>query len=197
MKKKTISLIVIGILFLIILMDFSLMLIFNTGPLFAIRGDIYKDGGSREYYGIGYKVLKCKTLSGDNSIKIGFYNMKYSCNTSKIEKKELENNNNNDNAIDNSKCSFINTLKVVSVLDYQSQDNETKYLVVDFFQGSMPFIVKTKLNTSDLLENQYYEFTFDGFKRNYENDYDLILFDVIKIEKTDKIGLDQINESCD
>lgn len=193
MKKKTICLIVIGILFLIILIDFSLMLIFNTGPLFAIRGNIYKDGDSREYYGIGYKVLKCKTLRGDNSIKIGFYNMKYSCKPSKIEKNKM---GNTDNDVDTSKCIFINTLKVINVLDYQSQDNETKYLAVDFFQGSTPFIIKTKLNTSDLIKNQYYEFTFDGFKKNYENDYNLILFDVIKIEKIDKIGLDQTNEAC-
>lgn len=272
MIKKHILLVVLGIVMIIFVIDFSLILIFKTRPLFAISGNVYKDGGSREYYGVGYKVLKCKTLSGDNSVKIGFYNMKYSCDTSKIketnyqinddikiyykersreelqlaviepiyqddeykyvmnneysyiiykknqitykeaierklitiddlikagvqifkEKKEVKNNE----IIDTSKCSFINTLKVISVLNYQSQDNETKYLVVDFFQGSIPFIIKTKLNTNDLINNQYYEFTFNGYKKDYVDDDNLSLFDVIRIEKTNKVGFDQINESC-
>lgn len=79
-KNKNIV-VIIFILVLIFIIDFSMMFLFKMHPIFVIRGNIYIDGGSVEYYGLGYKVLQCKTLSGDNSIKIGLYNMKYSCNT--------------------------------------------------------------------------------------------------------------------
>lgn len=41
-------------------------------PLFAVK---IKDAESKEYYGLGYKVIKCNTLIGDESIHFGFYNM--------------------------------------------------------------------------------------------------------------------------
>ncbi|HHW69012.1 MAG TPA: hypothetical protein GX747_01545 [Tenericutes bacterium] len=80
MKKKKIILIIIAVLLGVFIIDFSLMLIFKTRPLFAVSFNTYKDGGSKEYYGIGYKALKCNTLSGDKSLKIGTYRLKYSCN---------------------------------------------------------------------------------------------------------------------
>ena len=79
---------------LVILMFIAVFIIFsaidywrvksNKMPIFVIPVIRYRDGGSVEYYGLGYKVLKCRTLGGDNSIKIGFYNMKYSCDTKSL-----------------------------------------------------------------------------------------------------------------
>lgn len=37
--------------------DFTLSK-FSKRPIFAIPGATYKDGGTREYYGLGYKVIK-------------------------------------------------------------------------------------------------------------------------------------------
>lgn len=75
MKKKLI------IVFLILLVLFIFYLVDNKRvkndktPIFAIKTGAYKDGGSTEYYGFLYKVIKCNTLSGDKSAHIGYYNL--------------------------------------------------------------------------------------------------------------------------
>ncbi len=47
----------------------------NKNPFFAINTSIYKDGGSKDYFGLGYKVIRCNTLTGDKNIHFGFYNI--------------------------------------------------------------------------------------------------------------------------
>ena len=54
--------------------DFSLARA-NKLPIFAIPIIIYKDGGSTEYYGLGYKVTKYVNLTverGPEVVKIDF-----------------------------------------------------------------------------------------------------------------------------
>ena len=78
MKKKNI---ILGIFLTILLLsivfryvDFS-RIRHNKKPLFVVLVKKYKDGGSKEYLGLGYKVISCHNLSGDNSQNIGFYSM--------------------------------------------------------------------------------------------------------------------------
>lgn len=78
LRKKI--MIVLGIWIAIFLIDFVCVKTINR-PIFMIRTSIYKDGGTKEYYGLGYKVIKCNTLSGDKSVKLGTYFMKYNCDT--------------------------------------------------------------------------------------------------------------------
>lgn len=79
---KTILIIVI-VIAIILIVDFFAMLVLKTRPVFAISGDTYNDGGSREYYGLLYKAIKCNTTSGKKDIEIGWYSMKYSCEETK------------------------------------------------------------------------------------------------------------------
>lgn len=53
---------------------------FNKGPFFAIPTHTYDDGGSKEYYGIGYKVIKYNQLQGRRDIELGTWNLKYNIN---------------------------------------------------------------------------------------------------------------------
>ena len=84
MKKKAFKIMIIGIILIVFglvgcgLVDY---LRYKEGelPIFAKPLDGYWDGGSVVYYGVGYKILKCHTLSGDESMYFGFYNMKYQC----------------------------------------------------------------------------------------------------------------------
>lgn len=77
MKKV---LIILEIWVLIFLVDFVCVKTIKR-PIFMIRTSIYKDGGTKEYYGLGYKVIKCNTLSGDKKVTIGTYFMDYNCDT--------------------------------------------------------------------------------------------------------------------
>lgn len=47
----------------------------NKKPIFVIRTAIYKDGGSKEYMGIGYKVIVFNTLCGYKEVKFGSWQM--------------------------------------------------------------------------------------------------------------------------
>lgn len=64
---------IIGILLIIwsvfFITDFSLAKL-NKSPIFAIPVVIYKDGGSAEYYGLGYKVIKYVNLTVERGVEV-------------------------------------------------------------------------------------------------------------------------------
>ena len=62
----------------------------DKSPLFAIRAIQHKDGSSADYWGLGYKVIKCSTLSRDKSVHFGFYNINVDkvCNHEGIDNEE-------------------------------------------------------------------------------------------------------------
>lgn len=62
----------------------------GKNPIFCIRNPagIYMDGGTIEYFGLGYKVIDFHTLAGFDDIKIGTWLMDY--NDFEKEMKEYE-----------------------------------------------------------------------------------------------------------
>ena len=80
-KKILLVLLIWGCVFLI---DFICIKTIKR-PIFMIRTVIYKDGGTKEYYGLGYKVIKCNTLNDDKTLSIGTWFIKYNCDTKPIE----------------------------------------------------------------------------------------------------------------
>ena len=46
-------------------------------PIFCINTAIANDGGTKEYLGLGYKVIDFKRLDGYDEVKIGTWSMKY------------------------------------------------------------------------------------------------------------------------
>lgn len=66
--------VVIGIMFFVI--DFNRVKN-EQNPIFCIRTRIYEDGGTREFLGLGYKVIDFHTINGFYETKIGSYFMKY------------------------------------------------------------------------------------------------------------------------
>lgn len=85
MKKwMKIVLIILGIWVSVFLIDFVCVKTIKR-PIFMIRTSIYKDGGTKEYYGLGYKVIKCNTLAGDKKVTLGTWFIDYNCDTKPIE----------------------------------------------------------------------------------------------------------------
>lgn len=62
---------------LIIGIDVICVARYNKGPFFAIPITTYDDGGTKEYYGLGYKVIKYNEIDGRQDTQIGFWSMKY------------------------------------------------------------------------------------------------------------------------
>lgn len=65
--------VIIGTIFIIwsvfSITDFSLARV-NKTPVFAIPVIRYKDGGSTEYYGLGYKVIKYVNLTAERGPEV-------------------------------------------------------------------------------------------------------------------------------
>ncbi len=76
--KKIINILftIIIIIIAIITIDYIRVAKFEYTPLFAIRTETLKDGGTTEYYGLGYKVIDYNQIQGRRDIEIGLWNMK-------------------------------------------------------------------------------------------------------------------------
>ena len=62
---------------------------YNKGPYFAIRTKTYNDGGTEEFYGLGYKVIKYHQEQGRRDTEIGFWTMPYSVEPIEISALDL------------------------------------------------------------------------------------------------------------
>lgn len=60
------------------LIDFILINIVKQEPIFTIQTRETDYGNGMEYYGIGYKIVKCN-IDGDTTSKFGFFNMNHTC----------------------------------------------------------------------------------------------------------------------
>lgn len=86
-KKKTpydkakliinIAFIIIMVILAIIAIDVISVARYDKGPYFAIKTKTYKDGGTKVYTGLGYKVIKYNQLQGRKDMVVGSWFMKY------------------------------------------------------------------------------------------------------------------------
>lgn len=79
-KKLKGILIIVGILVLLALICFCVdysRVKKQEKPIFCINLATYRDGGTKEYYGLGYKVIDFNRTDGYDEMKIGSWLMKY------------------------------------------------------------------------------------------------------------------------
>ena len=62
----------------LVVFDVVMVTKFNVGPIFAIKVKTYNDGGTREYAGIFYKLIKYKQTNGRRDMVLGSYKLSYS-----------------------------------------------------------------------------------------------------------------------
>lgn len=98
LKKKKINKIslIINIVFTILIVIMLMITIdvisvarYNKGPFFAIKTNTYKDGGTKVYYGFGYKVIKYNQIEGRRDMAIGKWNLQYQTEAYKISALDL------------------------------------------------------------------------------------------------------------
>ena len=77
-KIVNILLIVVLVIFFAVLFDVIMLTRFDKGPFFAIRTKTYKDGGTKVYHGLGYKVIKYNETDGRHDMVVGNYSITYS-----------------------------------------------------------------------------------------------------------------------
>ena len=95
-EKEPISKVISNIIFIIIIalgiviaIDVICVTKYDKGPYFAIRTKTYDDGGTEEFYGLGYKVIKYHQEQGRRDTKLGFWTMSYSVEPTEISALDL------------------------------------------------------------------------------------------------------------
>ncbi len=74
---------------IIIAIDVISIARYNKGPFFAIPTKTYKDGGTKEYYGLGYKVIKYNQIEGRRDTQIGLWSLKYDIIPAEVQDVDL------------------------------------------------------------------------------------------------------------
>ena len=98
-RGKIIINIIFSIIVLLIIMvatDIICVSRFEKGPFFAIPTRTYKDGGTKEYLGLGYKVIKYNQLQGRRDTVIGKWSLKYNVNPVTVQDVDMAIAFNND-----------------------------------------------------------------------------------------------------
>lgn len=95
-EKEPISKVISNIIFIIIIalgiviaIDVICVTKYDKGPYFAIRTKTYDDGGTEEFYGLGYNVIKYHQEQGRRDTKLGFWTMPYSVEPTEISALDL------------------------------------------------------------------------------------------------------------
>lgn len=163
-------------------------------PIFCIKIGTYKDGGTTEYIGLGYKVIDFSKNEGfvDNTmnyytkIHIGSWFMTYDS--------AYKQRNNGITTMQITDVEFVRTYSVISDLQKTDQTGNYNYYVIEKFQYDNPIVIRVE-NKYQLEENTNYEFTFKGGidlkKTDYSMEEIFERFRIINIQKTDKEGLEQ------
>ena len=161
--NKIINIFFIVILAVILLVSIDVLLVgkFEVGPFFAIPVKKYNDGGSKAYYGLGYKVIKYKQKVGRRDIEVGTYHLKY--NTTPVDTTSLDlaiefTNNENKAYKKFVRISGTLTKAIDDKLLIRYSDEDGKYAI--------DIICITTSKNNDLLENN--DITIIGTVYDYD-----------------------------
>lgn len=80
---------VLIILMIMVTIDVISVSRYNSGPFFAIKTAHYKDGGTKVYTGLGYKVIKYNQIQGRRDTVIGSWALKYSVEPTEVDSIDL------------------------------------------------------------------------------------------------------------
>ncbi len=172
-KIVNISLIVVIVLGLLIFIDVLAVTRFNSGPFFALKTKTYGDGGTKEYHGLLYKVIKYNEKGGRVDTIIGSWNIDYDTTPISIGMLDLALDFNNDlgGSLDNYMDKYLKVEgEVIGV--------NKNYITLKYKDDGKKYTTTLKCNV--LNETKKYK-TGDkvavvGTLYNYEDDNDLKLY---------------------
>ena len=162
--------IVLIILITIITMDTLLVIKFEVGPFFAIRTKVYDDGGTKQYHGLGYKVIKYNQKNGRIDTSIGLWDLEYKGKPTPLTPIELalELVNNKENTLLEITNQYI---EVTSEITFTNIEEKT--LVFNYINDEEKYNLSIHCNLTDknIVLSQYNEnqtLTFNGIVDNYK-----------------------------
>ena len=165
-KISTIVMIVILVIGILITTDILLVTKVGVGPFLAIRTKVYDDGGTKEYYGLGYKVIKYNQKVGRRDTVLGSWFIKYDTTPETYSITDLAYSIINDN--NNHVGEFI---RLSGTIESKNEKNKTITLkFTDEVNGKYDLTVNVNLlsdNINDL--NEFAPFSLIGIITSYDN----------------------------
>lgn len=128
-KIFSVLLVLTIIVAIIILFDVIMLTRFRKGPFFAIRTETYDDGGTVEYKGLGYKVIKYNTLNGRRDMVVGDYSLVYDDKPRDISLADLGNSfkSDYDTSFNEFVGAYLNVSGTISKIDTKNNIVTLKY----------------------------------------------------------------------
>ena len=165
-KISTIIMIIIIVLGILIATDIILVSKKNIGPFLAINTKTYNDGGTKEYYGLGYKVIKYNQKVGRRDTVIGSWSIKYDITPINYTITDLAYSIINDNNTHTGE--FIRLTGTIS-----SKNNKNNTITLKFTdneEGKYDLTVKASLLSNNIKDlNKDDSITLIGIIKSYNN----------------------------
>ncbi len=165
-KVSTIIMIIIIIIGVLITTDILLITKKKIGPFLAINTKTYNDGGTKEYYGLGYKVIKYNQKVGRRDTVIGSWFIKYDTNPTTYTITDLAYSIINDN--NNHLGEFIRLTGTIT-----SKNNKNNIITLKFEdneEGKYNLTVKANLLSDNIKElNVNSSISLIGVVTDYNN----------------------------
>ena len=165
-KISTIIMIVIIVIGVLITTDILLVTKVGVGPFLAINTKTYDDGGTKEYYGLGYKVIKYNQKVGRRDTVIGSWGIKYNTNPETFTIRELAYSIINDN--NNHVGEFIRLTGTIS--SKNNKNNTVTLKFTDDIDGKYDLTVKAELLSKNIKDlNKDAPISLIGVIESYDN----------------------------
>lgn len=150
-RTKLIINIIFTIIVLLIIMvatDIICVSRFNKGPFFAIPTHTYNDGGTKEYYGLGYKVIKYHQLQGRRDKEIGKWSLKYNVNPVTVQDVDMAIEFNDDSAKAYDKY-YKKFVRIITTLHKVDKKNNTILVGYDDEGGKYTLDIECAINKDE------------------------------------------------
>ena len=121
---------------------------FNKGPFFAIPTHTYNDGGTKEYYGLGYKVIKYHQLQGRRDKEIGNWSLKYNVNPVTLQDIDMAIEFNDDSAKAYDKY-YKKFVRIITTLHKVDKKNNTILVGYDDEGGKYTLDIECAINKDE------------------------------------------------
>ena len=165
-KISTIVMIVILVIGILVTTDILLVTKAGVGPFLAINTKTYNDGGTKEYYGLGYKVIKYNQKVGRRDTVIGSWGIKYNTNPETFTIRELAYSIINDN--NNHIGEFIRLTGTIS--SKNNKNNTVTLKFTDDIDGKYDLTVKAQLLSKNIKDlNKDAPISLIGVIKSYDN----------------------------
>ena len=151
-KISTIIMRVIIVIGVLVTTDILLISKAHVGPFLAIKTKVYDDGGTKEYYGFGYKVIKYNQKVGRRDTVIGSWGIRYNTTPETYTIRELAYSIINDN--NNHQGEFIRLTGTIEKKNGKAKTISIKF--TDEEKGKYNLTVEAKIlskNIKDLNKN--------------------------------------------